>query len=331
MLDFRSSSAAAAEAARQRTRTVLMLLLCCGVVIIAAQLLRSTALLQWMEAGGWDDRPAGMSIDNRLDAIENKEDALPIVVAPGAKRAGDEQEGAEAADDYFPGVKPAYLEQVRDDTIFRSEESSAWFNLLSVLRNSSQKELDAAVVLRPTYAQLFRQADQYRGKLVQVKGVMRRAHYVKAPANDVGIEGYYVTWLFPYDNPHSPMVLYVLELPQGFPTGMTIAEEVEAAGFFFKRLAYAAQDRARTAPAVLARSVVWHERPVLASAEPPSAATWLLVVGGALAVSVGFVAIVVLRTRRTAPTVVADKVDFSALEKLVQPSGTPSDGKTDKR
>jgi len=323
MLDFRGSSAAAAEAARQRTRTVLLLVLCCGVVLIAVQLLRSAALLQWLEAGGgWLGQRGGMSIDNRLDPPENKEDALPMVVAPGTKTPQADEQQSDDTEGYFPGVKPGYLQHVRDDAIFRPEETNAWFNLLSVLRNSKQQDLEAAVFARPTYAQLFRQSEQYRGKIVQVKGVMRRAHYVRAVANDAGIQGYYLTWLFPYDNPHSPMVLYVLELPQGFPTGMTIAEEVEATGFFFKRLAYAAQDRPRTAPAVLARNIVWHQRPVLSPAEPPGTATWLLAIGGALLVSAGFVAVVVLRTRRSAPPGSLEKVDFSALEKLVQPDKT---------
>ena len=124
-----------------------------------------------------------------------------------------------------------------------------------------------------SYAQLFQQPNQYRGRLVTVSG--RRATRASRGdffPNDYGFKEYYQIWLWPDDNPSAPMVIYSLELPKGFPTGMEIGEQAEVTGFFFKRLAYLAKDTLRVAPEILAKTVQWQKRPAITADEP--AETW---------------------------------------------------------
>ena len=65
-------------------------------------------------------------------------------------------------------------------------------------------------------------------------------------------------------------MLDCLDLPKAFPRGDHLNEQVEATGFYFKRLAYyLAQDKTmHLAPLVLAESVEWTPQPPAAAAKP---------------------------------------------------------------
>jgi hypothetical protein len=117
----------------------------------------------------------------------------------------------------------------------------------------------------------------YRGRLVTVRGEVRKANYVLAPQNIYGIEGYYIFWLKPADGTNAPLVVYSLEAPPGFPAiarpgdreRTELAEPVEVTGYGFKNLAYQAQRGISHAPLVLARSPEWHPVPALARRDVP--------------------------------------------------------------
>jgi len=157
--------------------------------------------------------------------------------------------------EYFGGVKPKLLEAVHDDTTFRNDERHAWFNLFDVLQKTDERKLEKASLGRVTYFQLFEQTNEYRGKLVTIRGRVHRALSLRAPKNDVGIEEYYQLWVQPDDAPDYPIVVYCLGLPEGFPTGMKVLEGVQITGFYFKRWAYKAPETLRTAPTLAAKSV----------------------------------------------------------------------------
>jgi len=94
------------------------------------------------------------------------------------------------------------------------------------------------------------------------------------------------------------MVVYCLRLPDGFPTGMSLSEEAEITGFFFKRWAYKAQDTMRSAPVLLARTVRWYERPEVAEEPPSSFLSLLLMIAGSAAVALAAAIYIAYRTRR---------------------------------
>ena len=133
--------------------------------------------------------------------------------------------------------------------------------------------------------------------MVTLRGTLVRAHHLTAPRNDYGIDGYYQVWLQPEDNRSYPMVIYCLHLPEGFPTGMSLSEEAEITGFFFKRWAYNARDTIRSAPVTLARTVHWYQRPEVVGKPPGGALAVLLMIAGAAAVALVVVGYVYFRTR----------------------------------
>ena len=177
--------------------------------------------------------------------------------------------------EFFPGVDPTLLADVQDFSPFRHQENPAWFNLLGVLKETDESELVKASQGRVGFVQLYEQMDIYRGQLLTVEGVVKRAFDVHAPKNDKGIEKYYQLWLFPKGGPISPIVIYCLELPEDFPQSrgendeiVNINANVKLTGFAFKDWIYGTENRIESAPLLLAKSLTW-EKPKPVEAEQP--------------------------------------------------------------
>lgn len=213
-------------------------------------------------------------------AGRNAPEPAPLATAPGT--AG--KQVARTAKPLPPelSVNAAQLDVIRDNTLERPEEREAFLRLLAILRQATPVQLQEASIGRITYAQLQRQPNQYRGKLVTIQGTVRRVNSATAPKNDQGLDHYFQLWIEPADAPSWPIVVVCLELPAGFPVGQQVSADVTITGFFFKRWAYMAQDQLRTAPALLARSVEWEGPSGPGStppARPPLPWTSVLIVG----------------------------------------------------
>lgn len=187
------------------------------------------------------------------------------------------------------------LESVEDNTPFRSVERPAWFHLIGLLHGASRESLDRAEILSPSYVQLDRQPQEYRGRLVRITGIARRAEATPAPANDEGIDRYFRLAVTPDDSPDDLLFVYVLELPPRFPVELQIEERVQFVGFSFKRWLYAAHDRVRPAPVLLARSIDWQPSPPVSRKQ---AIPWFAVVAAGTALAAIAIAAIWLRTRR---------------------------------
>jgi len=238
--------------------------------------------------------PLGADIDTRLRVSRAGDDIPGTFFSPL-----EVQPSAELPNDYFPGVQPTQLDVVRDDTFFRAVEHDGWFHLLRILDEAEAAQVEEACEGRTSFVQLFQQSDDYRGRIVRLKGTVRRAFPLRPPKNDYGIDRYYQLWLFPDDNPSSPIILFCLDLPAGFPTGMTLVERAEVVGFYFKRLAYEAADTLRTAPTVLASSIHWRRAPLKNPMEPSDPGSPWTVLGTALLFSAALATYVYWRTRPT--------------------------------
>ena len=261
---------------------------------------------------------AGGPIDNRLETVGGQSTTSDSFVVSKQGPAEKTVKGSVLLSDIEPGDFAA----VRDDAPSTRGEQACSLRLFHILDQTDPQALSRASVGRVTYAQLFRQPDQYRGRLVTVSGVVRRAHRVELPKNEYGIRAYYQTWLWPTDNPSAPMVVYCLRLPEGFPTGMELAEQAEVTGFFFKRWAYQAQDALRTAPTLLARTLQWHKRPDMGS--DTSTEPWAISLVVCLAVLFSLLAMcyVYLRTRPTRPALPERPPDFGPLRYTEPPEKT---------
>ncbi len=171
------------------------------------------------------------------------------------------------------------LGQVRDNTVLLPTDNEAWFRLWDRLKSD-----DVTGSARPskpvTFVQLFSQPDEYRGQLVEVRGLARMAYHVRAPRNPFGIDGYYVFAVLPAEGGDSPFIVYCLDTPEGFPEikdrdvdrqTTTLRDDVQFTGYFFKRWVYPSHGGPNLAPLLLARLTDWTPRPTAttASDRPP--------------------------------------------------------------
>jgi hypothetical protein len=218
----------------------------------------------------------------------------PALTAAGSGRELSPQDRRALAD-VQETLDAVALAEVRDNAVFRSAERHAWFRMLEKLDRRRLDELEQASTGRVGFIQLFKQSDIYRGKLVTVRGTAQLAYRVQAPSNFYGIDEYYVFWLAPAGGPNSPIAVYALETPPGFPAILdkdqdgattTLDEEVEFTGYFFKRWAYEAHDGLRVAPLVLAKTPRWAAPMPAAPGVPVDAVSLAMYLLGALAVGV---------------------------------------------
>jgi len=222
------------------------------------------------------------------------------------------------------------IRAIRDDTVIsRPAETNAWFRLFEQLQQAEPQALVEAEAPRIGFRQMFKQPEEYRGRLIRVRGEAKRAYHLQAPRNFVGIEGYYKFIVFPAGGPSSPIFVYTLEVPEGFPkiTDLDVDKEVtdledvhvEFTGYFFKRVAYQATDSTRVAPLVLAKMPTWTPQQPKGDPKPPNPWLLLAAVLGTALLGTAVAAFVVSRHGATpsskayAPAARAKPQQFAAL------------------
>ena len=149
----------------------------------------------------------------------------------------------------------------------------------------------------PTFADLHRNPEAYHGRLVTLRGHLRRLISSPAGENPHGLQQLHEAWLYVDGAQQNPVVVVCTELPPGIPTGSDILVDfVSATGYFFKRYGY--EDRSgqpRFAPLILAQRLEWAPRPAR-SGFASKGMMFGLTLGAVVAVGVGVW--LVLRSRR---------------------------------
>lgn len=256
MLDFRPKGKRTRNyLARSEQWRLLLLVGAVGAVLLLIGQARQPKMWRWLWFGqqpgaapqAAENQPA---IDTRLKPKARRPLAADEVVI---KRA--EKPVLPAGKKFFPGVKAEFLSGVRDDTLFRSAETDAFYHLMKILEETDEKTLEAASSGPVTFTQLFTQPKEYRGELVTVAGTLRRNQRLKAPRNKYGIEKYFELVIQP-DDRAEPLLLYCLQPPENLPRGENLHQPITATGFFYKRQAGMSGDGLRTWPLVLAKTVI---------------------------------------------------------------------------
>ncbi len=156
--------------------------------------------------------------------------------------------------------------QIEDNTVLRSAETAAWYRCWEKLAGLSSQELNQAVGPL-TYVQLFSQPNEFRGQLVKITGTARWGYRVKSRAARFGIDSYVVLGILPGRGTSSPIVVYCVGLPAGFPKvqsgnsadgGSQLDEDIQITGYFFKRWLHASGEGMTLSPLILGRVTQWH-------------------------------------------------------------------------
>ncbi len=108
----------------------------------------------------------------------------------------------------------------------------------------------------PLFADLFRSPVAYHGKLVTLRGHVRRLDEMPADENPYGIEKLYQVWLFDEHSQSNPTVIVCTSIDARLkPESETLINHCRATGYFFKNMAYDGQRDLRFAPLLIAQKL----------------------------------------------------------------------------
>lgn len=267
---------------REQRRLLLLVFLIGGGVLLATSasqwVPQAAQLLRVLRGAPSEQTPRfgprnGTAIDTRLLPLPDEQSTQPLVsqteseqapasaaghpASPPGGSVSPQPEAAEAASSRPPfPTADIDFSSVQDDQPFRPAEADPWFAVLSRLRQTEEETIAAASQGWVTFSQLYRRSQDWRGRIVTVKGHVVQVARMPAPKNNVAISEYYQVWFRPADE-NNPLVIYALSLPPGFPTEQRLDEPAEVHGVFFKRWAYQARDSLRAAPVLLAKEIHW--------------------------------------------------------------------------
>ncbi len=187
--------------------------------------------------------------DGEFRVVKNRRPATPYTLGPKGKEGNG---GAEAK----VWAEPGALALVEDNAPFRASDFEAWSQIFDRMRDATAQDLSAEHAPLVQFGQLFQQSNLYRGKLVTIQGTIRRC--VKLPPNplDERAGNLWQLWVFSGGD-NSPIVIYSMNLPEGFPVGNEIHESASLQAVYFKKWVYAAKGGTMTAPLLLARNINW--------------------------------------------------------------------------
>lgn len=113
----------------------------------------------------------------------------------------------------------------------------------------------------PLFADVFRNADYWQGRLLNFSGYVRRVLRHEGDEAFFAGQPLYEMWLYTEDGQHIPTVVVTPELPRDFPAGAEIVNSVQVTGCLFKMYVYRSQQDARMAPLLLAGQIRWSPDP----------------------------------------------------------------------
>lgn len=146
------------------------------------------------------------------------------------------------------------------------------------------------------YADMLKNPQAYRGRLVPLRGHVRRVEEMPLVDGDVDLGVAFQAYLFTEDSRTHPYIIVCREVPPGMPRGGDVLEEVAVTGYFFKLYAYDAQDAVRVAPLLIAQQIEWFPRQ---EAAPVLSPFWgSLVAAVALLILVAFLWRITAKDRR---------------------------------
>ena len=345
MVDFRQNSQQRKPTpnylSRREQKRLLLLVATLGLVVYLMFQAAQPANWAWLWSGagvGSQQQTASQDetpefYDTRLRPSSPEQLPLDTFIAPAEKQAEVDVTGS-----FFPGVKPELLATIRDHTVFRYAETEAWYNLLNTLDGADEAALERASVGQVGFLQLYEQPGQYRGQVVTVEGLAMRAFDLQAPKNEHGIESYYQLWLNPAGGPTSPIVIYALDVPDGFPTSrvegsdepQNIFETIRVTGIFFKNWAYAAGETIHSAPLLVAKTVDW-EPVVVVEREPVEQTAVGLVIGIGAVIGLAVAGIIYWTSRGKGSTTIgalAARYQAGSPENLEEHDHGPDVGET---
>lgn len=113
----------------------------------------------------------------------------------------------------------------------------------------------------PVFVDLFQNPDEWQGKLVTLRGYVRRVMTHAGDRTLFQSQPLHELWLFTEDSQHIPTVIVTPSLPRDFPVESDLIDSVTVTGCLLKMYVYRSQTEARLAPLILAGHIEWNPSP----------------------------------------------------------------------
>lgn len=193
--------------------------------------------------------------DTGLKPDEFRSEPAPEVPLPEAVTS--QQDNGE----YNVQVDPRLLNAVSDSTLgVRTHESAALYYLLAKAAAIPQNVLEQSADSAPPFVVLMNESEKYRGKLMTVKGQLKRLVPLEVDENQYGVKEIYEGWFFSKDSGTHPWRVLCSQLPADIPRGASLEDmpSVQITGYYFKKYGYPSQaGKLQTAPLLIARQIRW--------------------------------------------------------------------------
>lgn len=249
-------------------RRYLVRLVVLGAVSIAAIFILSWPPPNQRGAGGRDG-PLG-EFETALAPSPFAELGAGLFVSDGRTgpaRDSDDLHGAlQTADDAPFALDRRLLEGLLDKT--SGIPPLPYYHLVSIAAQTPPDVLveHALPESEITFAHLWTEPEQHRGKLIYLKGHLRGLKRFDTTTNKElnrsGVATLYQGDMFTPAAHPKPYIIIVPSVPEGMPLGANLAENVTFAGFFLKLWRYkSADDIDRAAPLMIGRMITWTPAP----------------------------------------------------------------------
>lgn len=246
--------------ARKEQFHLLMLVVLLGFVIIAMKKSSEPEFWAWMFPEQKAEEETSSAETKPSD--QSKRPIVTIAQNPTDRKASDTGQ-PESFD----------LSVIKDNSVgVRHDESPVYFSLLKKVSSMSDEELQKDSLQVVSYAILNEHPDDYRGKLIELKGDLRRLTQLPFAGEEGDLTPYYEAWIFTEDSGVEPYRVICTQPDKSFPLkhAYTTPIPVEVTGYFFKKQAYAAQKGLTVAPLILAGKLTEREVSETKKREPVS-------------------------------------------------------------
>jgi len=140
------------------------------------------------------------------------------------------------------GMDISLFDEVRDYSTDLKFERECLYQLLATMRRADLNTLLDETNREYPVEPLFNRPKEMQGTLVALTGKARRAVEVRVNDADIrarfGIDHFYQVEIFTRDSQNNPIVINLAELPDGFPVGEKISEDVRIPAAFLTGWAY---------------------------------------------------------------------------------------------
>jgi hypothetical protein len=253
---------------RDQFRLAMMVVLI-GFVLLSIEMASRESTWYWLtgnpgtDTSPTDSTPQRSSAGPKIDfnpRVDDEPLPLGVIRVEKAPRHSEDGEPVELGTDF--SLAPEQIARIRDNAVgIRSAERDVYHDTLARVREIPLKKQQEAARDDVAFAVLMTESQEFIGRLITVKGEIRRLIAIPPGRNDHGIEDLWEAVMFNADSgSENPYLIRFTKLPEGIPTGMQLQSGtlVEVTGYYFKRFGYPTHDhRLHVAPMVLARTLKW--------------------------------------------------------------------------